>query len=297
MTLHLTYGEPYHAYRPIIFDYFHLGAVTVTVHSSITAVRQPWSASLKALHPIWSGKSGNVRQYTYSTLFGKNSSHVQPSHKLEYRHKESASFIHKKLCLVLLSLYENLLTNYHSVLLLLPDYVQMRLSKVDVEAKLEVLNSELNSLATAEEVYLRMGDDLYLLSTELNMLWMQFAEQFIYEDVLLKQLIEDHHLLRTEHMKEAVFTQEHPWEALCSSLEISTSQQARMFGDIKNSLYYQLIPPINMECSQLDGDCSTMPIIFEDRYIPGRSEGLSIYFLLSSITRVLHSFVNKWHSG
>ena len=294
LTLHLSYGESYHAYRPVLFDYFHLGAVNVTVHSCVTALRQPWSAALKALHPIWSGKSGNVRQYTYNALFGKNWSTIHSSQNLEYRHKENASYMHRKLCLQLLKFYENLLNDYHSVLALLPDFVQMRLSKVDVNAKLGVLNNELNALVTAEKIYLRMGEDLYLLSTELNMLWLQFAEQFIYEDVLVKRLINDHHVLRTEHMKEAVFTQDHPWEALCTSLEISTSQQSRMFSNIKGSLYYQLVPPINLECSILDGDCTTMPIIFEDKYIPGKRvvEGeLNSVFLLTTVFYFSFSFV------
>ena len=149
----------------------------------------------------------------------------------------------------------------------------MKLSSVDVDAKLEVLNCELNNLETAEDVYMRMGDDLYLLSTELNMLWTQFSEQFIYENVLVEQLIHEHHTVRIDHMKEALFTQELPWEALCSSLEIGTSQQSRMFNSIKNSMYYQLVVPINLECVALDGDSTTMPIIFEDRYVPGKTMG------------------------
>ena len=103
------------------------------------------------------------------------------------------------------------------------------------------------------------------------MLWTQFSEQFIFENVLLQQLIHEHHSLRMEHMKEAIFTQELPWEALCSSLEIGTSQQARMFSSIKNSTYYQMVVPINLECVALDGDSATMPIIFEDKYVPGKT--------------------------
>lgn len=272
IILHLPFGKTFHAYRPVLFDYFHLGAVTFTVHSCLTAFRQPWSASLKAVHPIWSGKSGNVRQYCYNALFGK-SSQMAPTQKLDNRQKSNASFLHRKLCLQLLRLYEQLLTYYHSAISCLPDYAQMRLSKVDINGKLDVLNTEFDLLATAEENYTRMGDDLYLLSTELSMLWLQFIEQFSFDDSLLEHLINEHHILRKNHMKEAFFTEEHPWEALCTSLELSTSQQTKMSNAVKNSLYYQLIPPVNLECNSLDGDNTTMPIIFEDKYIPGKKVG------------------------
>ena len=272
LILNVSFGKSFHAYRPVLFDYFHLGALTVTVHSCVIAFRQPWLASLKALHSIWSGKSGNIRQYSYNNLFGKGSP-LTSNQKVGIKQKSNAKFIHRKLCLQLLKLYEQLLTYYHSAISCLPDYAQMRLSKPDIYSKLEVLNNEFDALTTAEDLYLRMGDDLYLLSTELSLLWLQFLDQFNYEDFLVKKLVNEHHKSRVEHMKEAFFTDEHPWMALCASHELSTSQQSKIANDVKNSLYYQLMPPVNLECVVMDGDRSTMPIVFEDRYVPGKKEG------------------------
>ena len=271
VILNLSFGKSFHAYRPIVFDYFHLGSLTVTIHTCVVAIRQPWSASLKALHPIWNGKSGNVRQYCYNALFGK-SSPLAANQKLGNRQKGNASFLHRKLCLQLLKLYEQLLAYYHSAVSCLPDWAQMRLSKPDIHSKLDVLNNEFDLLATAEELYLRMGDDLYLLSTELSLLWLQFIDQFVYEAFLQNKLANEHHTYRVEHLKQAMFTEEHPWMSLCMSHELSTSQQSKMASEVKSSLYYQLIPPVNLECVAMDGDRSTMPIIFEDKYVPGKKE-------------------------
>lgn len=271
VDINMTFGKSFHSSRPILFDYFHLGALNLTIHSCLTSVRQPWSAALKALHPIWSGKAGNVKQYCYNALFGK-SSNMQPNQTVDVRQKGNASFLHRKLCLQLLRLYEQMLTFYHKSISFLPDYAQMRLSKVDIQGKLEVLNSEFDSLSTAEELYGRMGDDMYLLSTELSLLWTQFLEQFTFEEFLRTNLESVHHKMRIQHMREAFFTEDHPWLALCTSHELSASQQTRMGSMIKNSLYYQLIPPVDLACVSLDGDNSTMPIIFEDRYIPGKTE-------------------------
>lgn len=271
LDINTTFGKSFHSSRPILFDYFHLGALNLTVHSCVTSVRQPWLASLKQQHPIWSGKSGNIKTFCYNSLFGRSSS-LSSNQNVDTRQKSNASFLHRKLCLQLLRLYEQLLDFYHRTITFLPDYAQMRLSKVDIQAKLDVLNNEFDRLSTAEELYLRMGDDLYLLSTELSLLWMQFLEQFTFEDFLKQNLLSQHHQARVEHMREAFFTEDHAWLSLCTSHELSASQQTRMGNLIKGSLYYQLIPPVDLACAVLDGDISTMPIIFEDRYIPGKTD-------------------------
>ncbi|XP_002169426.4 protein FAM135A isoform X1 [Hydra vulgaris] len=269
LTMHLSLNQSYHAHRPVLFDYFHFGALTFTVHSCTTAIRQPWLAALKSLHPVWSGKSGNIRQLCYSSLFGKGSILI-PTQKLDNQQKNSAIIFHRNVCLKLLKLYEQLLLYYHWCISLLPEYSKVGLSKIDIYNKLEVLNNEFSLLCTAEENYLRVGDDLYLLSTELDMLWQQFLEQFSFNETLVKKLAEEHHKERIMHIKQAVFTEEHPWESLCVSHELSTSQHNRMANAVRNSLYYQLIPPLKLHCSSLDADGSTLPIIFEDKYMPGK---------------------------
>ena len=271
LDININFGKSFHSSRPILFDYFHLGALNLTVHSCITSVRQPWLNGLKNAHPIWSGKNGNVRSFCYNSLFGKSNG-LNPSDDVDIRQKGNASFLHRKICLQLLRLYEQLLGFYHRCIAFLPDYAQMRLSQVDVQSKLEVLNSEFDRLSRADELYLRMGDDLYLLSTELSLLWMQFLEQFTFDDFLRLSLAAEHHGSRVQHMREAFFTEDHAWLSLCTSHELSASQQTRMGNLLKGSLYYQLIPPVDLTCALLDGDTTTMPIIFEDRYIPGKSQ-------------------------
>ena len=254
----------------MLFDYFHLGALTVTVHSATVAIRQPWLSSLRQLHPIWNGKSGNVRQYCYNSLFGK-SAITSPTQKLDDRQHANAAFLHRKLCLQLLRLYENLLEYFHTAMACLPDCARMRVSQPDINSKLDVLNNEFENLMTAEEMYTRMGDDLYLLSTEMGMLWLQFLDQFADAKFLKENLSAEHHRSRVSHMSESFFTEDHVWQDLCLPHGLNSSQHAHLASTVKNSLYYQLVPPVDLECGPLDGDHSAMPIVFEDRYIPGLS--------------------------
>lgn len=42
LQLHFSPTRGLHYHLPVLFDYFHLAAVTVTVHASLIAVHQPY---------------------------------------------------------------------------------------------------------------------------------------------------------------------------------------------------------------------------------------------------------------
>ncbi len=257
-----------HHHRNVIFDYFNLGAVSLTVHSCLTAIRQPWLGSLKALHPSL-GSKNTSKQHLYCALFGKNTSLSSETEVSEKQHK-IAGDVHKKLCLHLLKSYSNLLQYFHHAMTFLPDYAQMRVSQPDINSKLDVLTNEFDNMWSVEDMFSRMGDDLYLLSTELSMLWAQFLEQFIKEGFLVKHLRDEHHRQRVEHLAEAFFVEDHDWEEFCTPFDLTTSQYTSIANLVKGSSYYQLMPPLKLECITIDGDTHSMPIIFEDRFLAGK---------------------------
>ena len=41
---------------------------------------------------------------------------------------------------------------------------------------------------------------------------------------------------------------------------------------VKSSRYLSLIPPVTVECAEVDGDSSSTPIFFEDRYVNDKGE-------------------------
>lgn len=266
-----------HYSRNLVFDYFNLASLSFTVHSCVVAIRQPWLGPLKALHPNLSNKTTS-KQHLYCALFGQKTSLSSDVEVSEKQHT-IAGKIHKKICLHLLKTYANLLQYFHFGMTFLPDYARMRVSQPDINSKLDVLSNEYDNMRTAEDLYARMGDDLYLLSTELSMLWSQFLEQFIQEGFLVKHLKDLHHRQRVEHLAEAFFVEDHDWEEFCTPFDLTTSQYTSIANLVRGSSYYQMLMPLNVECVSIDGDPTSMPIIFEDRFLAGKVPEIAGLFL------------------
>lgn len=68
-----------------------------------------------------------------------------------------------------------------------------------------------------------------------------------------------------------------PW-MLTGSVFPRIQTHSQLSLDIRNSEYLTTMPPLPAECLDIDGDWSTLPVIFEDRYVDCPATGVSSWF-------------------
>ncbi|KAM8883382.1 protein FAM135B [Synchiropus picturatus] len=279
LNLHFHPRRGLHHHVPVMFDYFHLSVISVSIHASLVALHQPLISFARTGKGSWLGKESSERTSQSLAVSEENlmfvASYCKPvlSEGSFYVPSENclerAQVWHRRLCRLLVVAYRSLHT-YHLALMKEIPQLQQTLLDADalpVEETLNALTSKLQLHEGQEKVGEQISRDVSRLCSQLAALWIRFLQMAVLNPHIHSYLAQEHHTLRVRRFSEAYFFTEHPKKMCLTFQEDLINRQGQIATEVRCSHYLTKMPPLTVECLDIDGDCNSLPIIFEDRYV------------------------------
>ncbi|XP_041043832.1 protein FAM135A isoform X3 [Carcharodon carcharias] len=233
LKLHFSLHRGLHHHVNVMFDYFHLSVVSITIHASLVALHQPLISFPRPMKNTWLNRNAPAQSKDYgipsleSVVFGSSytkqlspdgSNFVVPESCMQHAYN-----FHYNLCSSLLLAYKGLFNYFTMVTKELPTSRRMELAmtnmqvlyerllrrkyprtqrdilieEIDVDARLSALCEQIKlKVENPDDLPELVNMDLAQLCSLLMALWAQFIEIATLQGEVSALLAKEHHILR-----------------------------------------------------------------------------------------------------
>ncbi|XP_031830861.1 protein FAM135A isoform X3 [Nomia melanderi] len=256
-----TKGLHYHL--PVLFDYFHLAAVSITIHACLVALHQPYIKK-SILHYVQSCAPRGGKpwlQFKQSAANGDNNAslgNIETTTKCvgSATRIQHAKLVQQEVIRLLLAARESLLSDLADLARLLPSCQQRSLELAQNTHK-EITKVMMDTEET----------DIAQLCAQNIVLWQHFLEAFSGREAVHQHLARIHHQLRVKRFAEGFFVLENPRTSAWGCYDANYQSYQAVSEAARRSRYLMSLPPLPVHCPELDGDIHSLPVIFEDQYV------------------------------
>ena len=279
LNLHFDICRGLHYYMPIMFDYFHLSALTLAIHGSLLTLCQPYITNRNSKSDKKFGNSVhatpiNSCNFGYDSVLMSSPNNKTTDEIKEIRYRR-AQLIHWRLTAILLSAIQSLKRKTEEYFCLLAPWQQVRcqqqpitpsidnLSKLAQECYKSILINEsnpsndfisfqndlfiINDSIKPEDFIATVESDMAYLCGVAILLWQQFLSIVYCSDRINQHLSKVHHSQRIRRFSEAFFCIEKQKKNLMSICDNNSNVFNEISESIRKSPYLTLLPPCHVE--------------------------------------------------